>query len=127
VRPEFVATFESREHYLAWRRRPPRLLKDLLAQGERAQAQEAAEAFGRFFDAAIAEDWPRVSAVLDADIAYRADLMTTHGLASMHGACRPVALRRRAPAHTDAHVRRSGYGDAVVTASVTCRQRRGGR
>jgi DNA-binding transcriptional ArsR family regulator len=83
VHPEFVAQFESREQYLAWRRRPPELLTTLLAKGERVLASEAAEAFGRFFDAAIAEDWSRVSAVLDADIAYRADLMTTHGLAAM--------------------------------------------
>ncbi|HEU5155575.1 MAG TPA: DUF5937 family protein [Streptosporangiaceae bacterium] len=83
VHPEFAAMFDSTDQYLAWRRRPPRLLKDLLAAGERALADEAAAAMGRFFDAAIAEEWPRASAVLAADIAYRAELMATHGLSSM--------------------------------------------
>jgi DNA-binding transcriptional ArsR family regulator len=83
VHPEFAAMFDSTDQYLAWRRRPPQMLKDLLAAGERTLAHEAAVAMGRFFDAAIAEEWSRAAAVLDADIAYRADLMAAHGLSSM--------------------------------------------
>lgn len=83
VHPEFAASFESEERYLGWRRRAPRLLLDLFAAGEGVLAHEAAEAFGRFFDAAIAEEWNQATAVLDADIAYRAELMATHGLVAM--------------------------------------------
>ena len=84
VHPEFAAGFESEQHYLGWRRRPPQLIQDLLAAGgERALAYEAAAAVGRFFDAAIAEEWTLASAVLDADIAYRADLIANHGLSAM--------------------------------------------
>jgi len=44
---------------------------------------EAAAAMGRFFDAALAEDWPEITAVLDADIAYRSEVTATRGIAAM--------------------------------------------
>jgi DNA-binding transcriptional ArsR family regulator len=83
VHPEFAKTFGGEDTYRRWRRRPPPLLRDLLDAGDATLAEEAAVAFGRFFDAAIAEDWPRVSAVLDADVAYRAEVMADHGLVAM--------------------------------------------
>lgn len=65
-----------------WRRRPSPQVTRLLAAGENTFAKETAVAMGRFFDAAIAEDWTRVTAVLEADIAYRAEVTSGRGIAT---------------------------------------------
>jgi DNA-binding transcriptional ArsR family regulator len=83
VHPEFAEGFGAEAAYLQWRRRPPPLLRELFDAGEQALAEVAAQAVGRFFDVAIAEQWPQVTAVLEADIAHRAELMATHGIAAM--------------------------------------------
>jgi DNA-binding transcriptional ArsR family regulator len=83
VRPEYVATFGGEAPYLSWRRPVPDVLQVLLDAGEHVLLHEAAEAMGRFFDAALAEQWPQVLAVLEADIAHRAETMATHGIATM--------------------------------------------
>jgi DNA-binding transcriptional ArsR family regulator len=83
VHPEFVATFGGRDAYLRWRRQPPDVLAALIDAGERAVVDAAADAMGRFFDAAIADQWPQVVAVLEADIAFRAETMATGGIATM--------------------------------------------
>lgn len=85
VRAEFAASFGDEQRYRRWRRPTPRVLTDVIEAGEGVLAEEAAGAFGRFFDAAIAEDWPRVTAVLDADIANRSEVMAERGLAAMLG------------------------------------------
>ncbi|MEV4537591.1 winged helix-turn-helix domain-containing protein [Asanoa sp. NPDC049518] len=85
VHREFAESFGDEQRYLRWRRPAPGVLADLIGAGEAALAREAADAFGRFFDAAIAEDWPRVTAVLDADVAHRSEVMAERGLAAMIG------------------------------------------
>jgi hypothetical protein len=69
--------------YRRWRRRPPPQVQELLGAGEAVVVAEAAAAMGRFFDAALAEDWPEITAVLDADIAYRSEVTATRGIAAM--------------------------------------------
>jgi hypothetical protein len=64
-------------------------VQELLDAGPPTLAAEAGAAFGRFFDVAIAEDWPRTTAVLEADISYRAEVMATHGIAAMLGTLGP--------------------------------------
>jgi len=83
IHPEFAETFGGEEHYQRWRRPAPPILVEVLKAGEAALAQEAATALGRFFDAAIAEDWPAVTAILDADIAHRSEVMAERGFAAM--------------------------------------------
>jgi DNA-binding transcriptional ArsR family regulator len=69
--------------YRRWRRRPTPEVQALLDAGDRVVATEAAAAMGRFFDAALAEDWPRIAAVLDSDIAYRSQTIASQGIAAM--------------------------------------------
>ena len=69
--------------YRAWRRRPSPLVREPFAPGEHALVEESAEAVGRFFDAALADELGPTTAVLDADIAHRADLMASHGIVAM--------------------------------------------
>lgn len=83
VHPEHAESFGGEARYQRWRRRPPPILADLLGSGDAALAKEAAGAFGRFFDAALADDWAAVVDVLEADIAHRSEAMATHGLATM--------------------------------------------
>jgi DNA-binding transcriptional ArsR family regulator len=83
VRAEFAGGFRDERAYLSWRRRPAPLLQELFDAGEATLLEEAAAAMGRFFDAAIAGQWAQVSAVLDADVAYRAEAISTHGIAAM--------------------------------------------
>jgi DNA-binding transcriptional ArsR family regulator len=85
IHPEFVATFGDEKRYRRWRRPAPPILADLIDAGEATLAREAAGAFGRFFDAAIAEDWPQVTAVLEADIAHRSEITAARGLSAMLG------------------------------------------
>lgn len=89
LHPEFVETFGDEKRYRRWRRPAPRILADLIEAGEATVAREAASAFGRFFDAAIAEEWPHVTAVLDADIAHRSELIAARGLDAMLGTLGP--------------------------------------
>ncbi|MFF5297055.1 ArsR/SmtB family transcription factor [Paractinoplanes globisporus] len=83
VRPEFADGFANERAYRRWRRRPAPLLQELFDAGEATLLEEAAAAMGRFFDAAIADQWAQVGAVLDADVAFRAETMSTHGIAAM--------------------------------------------
>jgi DNA-binding transcriptional ArsR family regulator len=85
IHAEFVETFGDEKRYRRWRRPAPRVLADVIGAGEASLAREAAGAFGRFFDAAIAEEWPQVTAVLEADIAYRSDVIAAQGLSAMLG------------------------------------------
>jgi hypothetical protein len=68
--------------YRRWRRRPPPAVQDLLDAGEEVVTAEVASAIRRFFDAAFAEDWPTIAAVLDADIAYWSELTASQGIAA---------------------------------------------
>jgi DNA-binding transcriptional ArsR family regulator len=72
-----------------WRRPPPSKVERVLAAGETAFADETAAAMERFFDAAIAEDWAQVTAVLEADIAYRSEVTSSRGIAAMLGTFGP--------------------------------------
>jgi DNA-binding transcriptional ArsR family regulator len=83
VRPEFAASFPDEAAYRRWRRPPPPLVRGLIAAGPRVLAQEAAGVLARFFDAAMADDWARTAAVLNADIAHRAEIMSSQGFAGM--------------------------------------------
>lgn len=83
VRPEVVAQFASEEAYRRWRRPIPRDLAPFVAAGPRALAEEAARAIELFHRRAIADDWPLVCSVLEADISQRGALISTRGWAAM--------------------------------------------
>ncbi len=83
VRPEVVAQFASEEAYRRWRRPAPPTLAPLLRAGPRAVAQEAARAVEAYFAAAVAEDWPDVRAVLESDVALRAEQISARGWAAV--------------------------------------------
>ncbi|WP_432477339.1 ArsR/SmtB family transcription factor [Nocardioides sp. GXQ0305] len=83
VHQGFADAMGGEATYRRWRRRPPPHVQELLDAGEGVVAVEAAAAMGRFFDAALAEDWPAIAAVLETDIAYRSEVTTSQGIAAM--------------------------------------------
>jgi DNA-binding transcriptional ArsR family regulator len=89
VHPEYARTFGGEDAYRRWRRPAPDVLRDLLDAGEEAVRDAAADAVSRFFDAVLADQWPQVVAVLEADIAHRAEAIATHGIATMLGSLSP--------------------------------------
>lgn len=82
VQASFARAMGGEAAYRRWRRRPSPQVQELLDAGDEVVAVEAAAAMGRFFDAALADDWPRVAAVLDADIAYRSEVTARQGIAA---------------------------------------------
>lgn len=83
VRPEVAEQFPSEAAYRAWRRPVPPALARLVDAGPRAVAEEAARAVGAWYAAAMAEEWPEVRAVLEADIAHRGGQISSRGWAAM--------------------------------------------
>ena len=79
VRPEVAAQWGSETAYRGWRRTPPPALQRLVAEGPRVVAERAADAVGAVFDRVLAEAWPEVMAVLDADIAHRGPVVVQQG------------------------------------------------
>jgi DNA-binding transcriptional ArsR family regulator len=81
------------EHAYRSRRRPP-ALRALLAQPRRA-ARRIAEAIESFWSAVLEPHWPRVRALLDADVAHRARRLAASGAAGLLGELHPQVRRRR--------------------------------
>jgi hypothetical protein len=63
---------------------PPAVLAELLEDAPRALGQ-LADALGAYWAEVIEPEWPRICALLDADLAYRAQRLTTGGHASLFG------------------------------------------
>jgi Family of unknown function (DUF5937) len=63
---------------------PPAVLAELLEDAPRALGQ-LADALGAYWADVIEPEWPRIRALLDADLAYRAQRLTTGGHASLFG------------------------------------------
>jgi hypothetical protein len=63
---------------------PPAVLAELLEDAPRALGQ-LADALGAYWAEVIEPEWPRIRALLDADLAYRAQRLTTGGHASLFG------------------------------------------
>jgi DNA-binding transcriptional ArsR family regulator len=61
---------------------PPAVLAELLEDAPRALGQ-LADALGAYWAEVIEPEWPRILALLDADLAYRAQRLTTGGHASL--------------------------------------------
>lgn len=74
-----VALDDSTHPATAADRASVRARRELAAAGPDSVARRAAGALEAFFRSAIEPDWPRVRAVLEADIAFRADTMVTRG------------------------------------------------
>lgn len=86
ARPEVLAQFASERTYRAWRRPVPDALARVIAAGPRTVAEEAARAIEAYFAQALAEDWPLISSVLEADVAGRAEAISAQGWgAVLHG------------------------------------------
>ncbi len=83
MRPEVVEGHGSEAAYEQWRRPVPALLVGLIDAGPAAVAETAAEALLAFHDAALAEDWPTVRAVLDDDVRRRSDVIAARGVLAM--------------------------------------------
>jgi DNA-binding transcriptional ArsR family regulator len=65
-------------------RRPPAALRELVEDPMRGIAR-LADALEAYWERAIAPDWPRVRALLQADISYRAQCLTETGPAALFG------------------------------------------
>jgi DNA-binding transcriptional ArsR family regulator len=63
---------------------PPAVLAELLEDVPRGLDQ-LADALGAYWARVIEPEWPRIRALLDADLAYRAQRLTTGGHASLFG------------------------------------------
>jgi DNA-binding transcriptional ArsR family regulator len=83
VRPDVLDLHASEAAYEQWRRPVPAPLEGLIEQGPTAVAETAAEALLAFYDAAVAEDWPSVRAVLDDDVRRRGDVIAARGVLAM--------------------------------------------
>ncbi|MFH8725096.1 ArsR/SmtB family transcription factor [Streptomyces termitum] len=83
VWPQVLALHPSAAVYERWRRPMPPALAAPARDGGAAVAAAAAEAMAVLFEAVLEPDWPRVRAVLDADIGNRADRMAAHGAAAV--------------------------------------------
>ncbi|MEU3610404.1 winged helix-turn-helix domain-containing protein [Streptomyces sp. NPDC035033] len=83
VWPHVLALHRDEAAYERWRRPTPPALARLAGDGGAAVATAAAAAMAVLFESVLAPDWPRVRAVLDADIANRADRMAAHGAAAV--------------------------------------------
>ncbi|WP_152645867.1 ArsR/SmtB family transcription factor [Streptacidiphilus albus] len=64
-------------------RRIPRVLKDVLQQGEQALAQRLADELDQVWQQAIAPHWATLRARLESDIGHRARAIARHGLSGM--------------------------------------------
>ncbi len=85
VWPHVLALYQSEAAYERWRRPMPPALEMAASEGGAAVATAAAAAMATLFESALAPDWPRVRAVLDADISNRADRMATQGAGTVLG------------------------------------------
>ncbi|MGO1166008.1 MAG: DUF5937 family protein [Janibacter sp.] len=83
ARPEVLAQFTSEEAYRAWRRPTPDALARVITAGPRAVAEEAARVVEAYFTVALAQDWPLVCSVLEADVAHRAEQISATGWGAM--------------------------------------------
>ncbi len=83
VWPHVLAQHRSEASYERWRRPMPQALATVARDGGAAVATAAAAAMATLFESVLAPDWPRVRAVLDADIGNRADRMAAHGAAAV--------------------------------------------
>ncbi|MCX2184086.1 helix-turn-helix domain-containing protein [Streptomyces sp. SKN60] len=83
VWPHVLALHRNEAAYERWRRPMPPALARLARDGGAAVATAAATAMATLFESVLAPDWPRIRAVLDADISNRADQMAAHGAAAV--------------------------------------------
>ncbi|GHJ91190.1 transcriptional regulator [Streptomyces sp. NE5-10] len=83
VWPDVLALHRSEAAYERWRRPMPPALATVAREGGAAVATAAATLMEALFASVLAPDWPRVRAVLDADIGNRADRMAAHGAAAV--------------------------------------------
>ena len=81
--PEVLELHADAAAYERWRRPLPPALETLADSGGDAVAIAAAEAMEAFFTSVLAPAWPRIQAVLDADITHRADRMASSGAAAL--------------------------------------------
>ncbi len=96
---------------------PPAALAELLEDAPRALGQ-LADALGAYWAEVIEPEWPRIRALLDADLAYRAQRLTTGGHASLFGDLNRLVRfsesRRELELITDATVGLRGQGLLLV-------------
>ncbi|SDL00567.1 winged helix-turn-helix domain-containing protein [Streptomyces indicus] len=83
VWPHVAALHPGAAAYERWRRPMPPALAKAAQDGGAAVAAAAASAMATLFERVLAPDWPRVRAVLDADISAHADRMAAHGAAAV--------------------------------------------
>ncbi|MFI6944144.1 ArsR/SmtB family transcription factor [Streptomyces sp. NPDC050418] len=83
VWPHVLALHPSEAAYERWRRPMPPALAAVAHEGGAAVATAAATAMAGLFDSVLAPDWPRVRAIVNADIGHRADRMAAHGAAAV--------------------------------------------
>jgi hypothetical protein len=113
VRATPAAVVRSEVEHAYRGRRPPDALGSLLFDPRRA-ARRIADAIESFWSVALEPRWPRVRALLDADLAHRARRLTAAGAAGLLGELHPQVRRRRETLEVattlDAHVALNGRG-----------------
>ena len=70
-------------------RKPPAVLRELVDEPERGIAR-LADVLEAYWERAVAPDWPRVRALLQADIQYRARALTERGPAALFADVNPL-------------------------------------
>lgn len=99
------------------RRRPPEVLVPFLEQPRRA-VRALAAAFETYWDAVLAEFWPRIRGVLDGDVAYRARRLAQGGQEALFADLHPIISfgrdRVRVDNPWDASVSLQGRGLLLV-------------
>ena len=98
-------------------RQPPAALRELVDEPERGIAR-LADVLEAYWERALAPDWPRVRALLQADIQYRARALTERGPAALFADVNPsiawVDGRLEVGIHFDRDVELAGQGLVLV-------------
>ncbi len=107
---------------LLGRRRPPPALEPFLKTPRKAVTRLTAE-LARFWSAAIEPHWPRIGALLEADIAYRARRLTEGGPAALFADLHPAIAWRDTTLHVEqafrGHVELGGGGLLLVPSAFS--------
>lgn len=108
--------------YMLGRKQAPPVLEPFLTAPRKA-ASRLADELSRYWSAAIEPYWPRIRALLEADIAYRAKRLTEGGPAALFSDLHPVISWQESTLHVEqafrGHVELGGRGLLLVPSAFS--------